>query len=567
MATENAQPWEKDTALSIPPWAKATNQPLTDNVGNPRKRPALDKDWNVACGYSKERESEYTSNENTELVSTLQMIKNGAQSMGMTLPNSFAAILPYLFNRLLDRPGRNLYQECGYPLAISPMMYRQMYDREGSSARVVELEPNESWKLAPEIYEDEDTEEDTEFEAAITELVDDPVISLMHYLLRIDILSGVGSFGILFLGVDDGLPLDQPIAGISPTAKRIDDKGGITHKLMYLRAFDESQVHIGIWETDPTSPRFGQPNTYLIRFVDYTTVPIGQTVTDSTTHAVHWTRVVHIADNRKSSEVFGVPRMQRVFNRLLDVRKILSSSGEMFWKGGFPGLAAEVRPEYANAEIDSATIKDQMERYQDGLQRYIALAGMTVKSLEPQVADPTKHVDAQYREIAITLGIPYRIFLGSESAQLASSQDNEAWVTRLKGRQDHYLTPKVVRAVVDRLVAIGVLPVPKSGKYFVAWPDLQTPSDDDRANYAQKVAQAIQAYVQSDAFQIMSPKMFFVLVLKFSVEEAIAIEEDMENFEASELAEKIHPPEPVPAPIPVGGKQPANGKQPAKAGV
>ena len=43
------------------------------------------------------------------------------------------------------------------------------------------------------------------------------------------------------------------------------------------------------------------------------------------------------------------------------------------------------------------------------------------------MASPKEHVETHMRNIAISLGIPYRIFLGTEEAKLASSQDVKTW--------------------------------------------------------------------------------------------------------------------------------------------
>ena len=56
---------------------------------------------------------------------------------------------------------------------------------------------------------------------------------------------------------------------------------------------------------------------------------------------VHWTRILHVADNRKTSEIFGMPRLHVVYNNVLEIKKITGSSGEMFYKGAYPGYAIE----------------------------------------------------------------------------------------------------------------------------------------------------------------------------------------------------------------------------------
>ncbi|MCH8883661.1 MAG: DUF1073 domain-containing protein, partial [SAR324 cluster bacterium] len=198
-------------------------------------------------------------------------------------------------------------------------------------------------------------------------------------------------------------------------------------KLLYIRALDESLVRISAYETKITNPRYGQPTTYEITLHD----PRNQESKASTqpnevTHTqVHWTRITHIADNRKTSEVIGTPRMEPVWNRLYDLRKILGASGEMFWKGAWPGISLETQPGLENSELDVEATRQMMDDYQNKLQRYIALTGMTAKSLSTQIVPPTETFEVQIKAICITLGIPYRVFMGiEEGVELARLKIN-----------------------------------------------------------------------------------------------------------------------------------------------
>ena len=421
--------------------------------------------------------------------------------------------------RLMDDPRKDINAECGYPYIPTVFMYRQWYDREGIATRVVNVYPDECWSVYPELYEDESSHE-TPFERAWADLIDDHMINPWHYLHRVDGLSGIGSFGILLLGFDDGGELSEPVPGIMADGSR-DPDSTKEHRLLYLRAFDQTLVQVQSYETDRSNPRYGQPRSYYVKFMDplLLSTSVQPSIQDYTTQIVHWTRVIHIADNRMSSEVFGVPRQQCVLNRLFDLRKILGGSGEMFWRGSMPGWAFETPPELGtDVELDDQSIKDQMEAMQSGLQRYIALTGMKARSLAPQVSSPTQHVDEQIRAICTSIGVPMRIFQGTESGHLASQQDAVTWNRRLRRRQQIYLTPYVIGPFVRRLVAAGVLPKPK--KFFVNWDDLNSVGDEERANIALKKAQAIFQYVSGKCETALPLREFFILVMGMSPQQA-----------------------------------------------
>ena len=159
----------------------------------------------------------------------------------------------------------------------------------------------------------------------------------------------------------------------------------------------------------------------------------------------------------------------------------------------------------------------------NGLQRYIATVGMRANSLKVEVADPGNHVDGQLKLIATALGIPWRVFVGSEAAQLASEQDIRSWNRRLNRRRTEYLSPYVLMPLIVRLVELGCLPQPK--EVNVAWPDLNTPSDKDKATVAEARTNALTKYVTGGVGQLIPPFHYLTLVLNMTDAEAKSIVE------------------------------------------
>lgn len=290
-------------------------------------------------------------------------------------------------------------------------------------------------------------------------------------------------------------------------------------KLVYLRCFSEAMAPISAWDNNPLSPRYGQPTHYLITFNDPQNEPAQGLGYSQTTRQVHWTRIIHIADNLNTSEIFGIPRMQQVFNRLLDLRKLQSGSAEMYWRGAFPGLALSTHPQLGgDVKIDMSSVKDYMEQYMNGLQRYLMLMGMSAQTLAPTVVDPTSQIEVQINAICIKLGIPVRIFKGSERGELASSQDDAAWNDRLKFRQKYYISPRVIAPFVDRLIRLGVLPTPDG--FSIDWPDLTSQSKQEKAQVAQAYTAAMAQYVSGGLNALITEEDYLVMFLGLDEEEA-----------------------------------------------
>lgn len=193
--------------------------------------------------------------------------------------NSTHLVRSDLLKHILDgRLDRDLDLEAGYPASISTDQYRAMYEREGIAARVVACMPEETWQLDPEIYETEDPNE-TEFEAAWKDLVYRH--NIYHYLHRVDELSGIGEFGLLLLGLDDGEDLSKRVDGVNEDGT-MGEGGGGERKLIFLRVYDQSVVTIKARQTDMKSPRYSLPTLYTVELQSMETVA-GGTVSSKTT--------------------------------------------------------------------------------------------------------------------------------------------------------------------------------------------------------------------------------------------------------------------------------------------
>lgn len=418
-------------------------------------------------------------------------------------------------------PRRDIDNECGYPgLGESPEVtqYKAFYDTHCVATRAVEIYPLETWQVQPSIFEDDDPNIQTEFEKAWDELgsslkgqswhKNEEGSPVWNYLMNADILSGIGSFGIILLGFDDGGQLNEPMPMLAdednPEEEKTWDttedpesddlgptltgnqlgsidaqytggsslgvdkvptlKDGTKRKLIYMRAFDESLVQITRLELDRTSPRYGQPLMYRVTLLDPELAKSQSISMDLSCPEVHWTRVIHIAETKGSnSEVFGIPRQQQVWRQLLNLYKLYGGAPEMYWRGALNGLSFETHPQLGgDVIIDNDSLKNQIENYRNSLQRDLTTSGMTVKSIAPTVVDPNPNIEVQIQAICIKLACPQRIFMGSERGELASSQDDSSWNDRLKNRQNVYVTPHIIVPFVDRMIAAGVLPKPSN---------------------------------------------------------------------------------------------------------
>lgn len=468
------------------------------------------------------------------------------------------------FLRRLSDPRRDIDDECGFPKTISAEDYLQVYEREAIAARVVEVIPAECWRALPEVYEDEDEDVETEFEAAWRELCKSYYGEVNYYddkeggflystLYDLDVQRGIGQYGVLLYGFDDGQPLSTPVGGVEETNSGVDVSKGVYNlaiapekrKLTFLRVFNQVNASITKYETNVSSPRFGMPIMYHLTLDETRSTGEGAGVPFSG-FDVHWTRVLHAMSDGGSacSKTFGVPRLQQVYNDVQGERKLAGGSPEGFWKMCFTSLILETLPQLgASPKVNREALKDRIEEYQNSLQKVLFLSGMTAKSIAPSVTDPTPHHNMLIERICIKLGIPVPVFKGYEIGEQASDNNERSWNRRVESLRNRERSPRILVPFINRLIAFGALPTPE--KFCAHWPDIAEMTKQEEATLASTRQGAIAVYVDKGS-SVMTPLDFWTREMGYTQEEAQEIidaneEAQQEEDEAQDLLDTEEP--------------------------
>ncbi len=407
---------------------------------------------------------------------------------------------------------RDLYTALGYPTTPSYNDYAAKYQRQDIARAVVDLPVRESWRMIPTISDD--AEGQSEFEKQWSTLVRDRKV--FHYLSRVDRLASLGTYGVLFLGFDDAQDQAQELTSAS--------------ELLYMMPYTELNATISTYESDTKNARYGHPTLYQ---VNRKSLGIGNDTGLQTN--VHWTRILHVAEDTLEDDLCGIPRLRAILNRLYDLQKIVGGSAEMYWRGALPGYGLKVDENRTLGTQDLADLKEEMEKYLHGLQRFVRLEGVSIQDFAVQVADPSSHVDVQIDMICAQTRIPKRILLGSERGELASTQDKVAWAAVIESRRLEYCEPMILRPFIDRLIAVKVLPDPKGSEYTIEWPDLLAPGDKEKAEVGKIRSEALKNYADSiGAEDIVPPEIFYKTILHLSVEEIEKIESILQKMQSQE---------------------------------
>jgi len=416
-----------------------------------------------------------------------------------------------IFNELLNRAilasnlgkqqyggDRDIYSALGYKTDITFADYYTRYQRQDIAKAIIDRPVNATWSGDIEVSDGDDSV-DTPFEKEWDILC--KTFKIKSVLKRLDKLTGIGRFGILLLGLDDVKTPDNMKTAV--TGKR---------KLVYLKPFSEASVIISSWERDPTNSRYGLPLVYDITVSD--------AEEQTKTFAVHYSRVIHVAEDNLDSEVYGTPRLQSVFNRLMDMEKLVGGDAEMFWRGARPGYQGVLKDDYQMPTEVLEELKTQIKEYEHDLRRILINEGVELKSLAQQIADPKNHVDILIQMICSEKGIPKRILTGSERGELSSTQDKNEWDLFVSNRRTEQVEPLIVRPLVQRLIDFGIIAKPQDDNWVVKWDELFSVSEKERAEIGKLRAETLKAYADSPtAESIMSPEMFFELIMDYDTDE------------------------------------------------
>ncbi|HSG31245.1 MAG TPA: anti-CBASS Acb1 family protein, partial [Thermodesulfobacteriota bacterium] len=317
---------------------------------------------------------------------------------------------------------RDLYKVFGYQRIIRKDDYNGKY-RRSIAFRIVNAYPDASWREFPKITDDGDSEEETTFEKQVSDAVE--ILKLDSVFKKADKAANLGRFSVLFIGIRDGeSDLRQPVReGIYDISD-----------IMHLTPYPESCITISSFNQDPTSPRFGLPELYQLTTrndENSTRTNVGLGI------EVHWTRVIHIAENSIENEVYGIPRLEPVYNYLDNIDKVIGGSSETFWLNSRGGLHvnSEADVSFDTDSSSSDNLQKNLDEYTHNLTRYIKTRGLDVNPIEFNIADPKSNFETNISLISGTTGIPQRILTGSERGELASSSDDKNWNNRVVERR------------------------------------------------------------------------------------------------------------------------------------
>lgn len=431
--------------------------------------------------------------------------------------------------------NRDISEALGYPKTVTLEDCKAMYRRLDIARAIINRPIQATWRDNFEVFEKNDTET-TPIEKEWAILYRN--LELKQKFIRVDKLACLGNYAILYMGFND-------VSGQEDLSKPVQFSGSKKPQLLYVKPFGQDVASIAQLDDNPLSPRYGLPLMYRITFGKEDSANNNLLTTPlQATFDVHYTRVIHVVVESLSSEYMGEPKLEATYNRLIDLEKLIGGSAEMFWRGARPGYAAVINPEYDLTPNSEASLKDQLDEYENNLRRILLLDGVTIEPLAPQVSDPTNHVDVQIQMISSETSIPKRVLTGSERGELASTQDRDNWNDVIEARRDEFAERKIIRPFIDRCIEYKILPMPGEDGYTISWPDIYAPSSKTQAEIGQLRAKSLNDYLSNPIAMSEIPMQAFLTYFLGLLEEDVQYimdlrEQVMGDEERLELMEDV----------------------------
>lgn len=408
--------------------------------------------------------------------------------------------------QVVGKNFKDMNNSLGYPDFLTFNDFYDMYRRNDLARGIIGRITRATWMSGFEVRETGTSDSDSEFEKAWLELYDR--LKLLRTFRSADIWCSLGYYAGILLGVNDIRDKESFTRPISRS------KNGL--ELLYVRALAECDFQPNKFETNTGNARYGEPIQYKLTLEE-------PELDLTTNHAltVHYTRMIHVIqeDAETADRVKGLPLLEAVYNRLMDVNKLAGGSAEMFWRGARPGYQGIVNPEYEVSKEEEEKFEKQLQEYEQDLKRWFVNQGVEFKGLSPQVENPDAHVKIQLKLIAAALNVPERILFGSERGNLASTQDKQEWAAVINARRTTYAEANIIKPFIERLIDFGILPEPV-GEVEVVWNSMDVLGEKEKAEIGKMMSETLRNYtaiINSEA--ILPVEIFLREVLKLDQED------------------------------------------------
>ena len=385
----------------------------------------------------------------------------------------------------LDTKRPTAWTQYGYSTNPTFSEMLRAYERHPAAHGAVHRLLDKCWQSLPRIKSPA-SDDETPWEQRVNAVLRST--QAWAKLRDLDRRNMVGRYAALIYRVADGKSLREPL-----------DRAA---RLVDLVPLYEDQLRVTMWDSDTTSPTYGQPLMFQYQSRRVTTGDNqGQPIEWAD---VHPSRVQILAEGSVGDMFDGVPMLRAGFNALVDLEKISGGSGESFLKNSARTLVFQYDRDAAVQLLgengEEVNVRQAHEQQARALNRNqdasIVMQGGTASTLQTSTHDPEPSFMVAANLFAASVRIPFTLLFGQQTGRLASDEDKADFAARAKSRQTNELTP-MLEQFVQRMQAAGVI---EPGEFEIEWPDVAAPSESEKVEllkaYTAAMREAFAAGVQ-----------------------------------------------------------------------
>lgn len=304
---------------------------------------------------------------------------------------------------------------------------------------------------------------------------------------------------LLLLGLNDGQKPDKPL-----NEDRI-------QSVDFVNVLDRRFSWIQSYYADPLSPKYGQPEVYLITNAVSTSRPLTGSMGTSVIHESRTIRFDGITADvltRQQLAGWSWSVLQRVYDTMKrfdhafdSVGALLSDAAQAVYK--LQGLISMI------AAGQTASVQQRMALMDESRSTIRAIVLDSEQEDFVRTATPlggaADILDRMMMRLAAAADIPVTELFGRSAAGLNATGDNDTrkWYKSLQTQQTKYLGPKI-RRLYNLIAKAGDSPIKKKDlKFEIKFVPLWSPTDAEQAETDYKTAQKDQIYMQEG---VVSPE-------------------------------------------------------------
>lgn len=393
----------------------------------------------------------------------------------------------------MDAKRTNAWDAFGWKQDLEFHDFYRLWERGSLAHGAIGRVNGKCWQDEPEVIEGEPSETKrppTAWEKAFKAFA--KKVKLWEAVREGDLRRTVGAYSGLILQIADGKTWNQPV------------RGRAARKLVKIIPAWEGQLTASAWGTDERdSETFGLPTMYTFREND-----VGCDLNPSAAGyagrnlEIHPDRVIILGDI-----VSGVPMLRAAYNDFSNIEKILGGSGESFLKNASRQLAINFDREVNLIDIATAhgvkpdalkTIFDQVTNgLNSGIDQTVVTQGAQVTPLVATVPDPQQHFNAALMSAAASIMIPVMVWIGSQTGERSSTEDQKDWANTMQGRRVHTLSSDIETIVAHLMRLALIAPMELTS---VVWSDLSESTQKEKLENAKLMGEVNNSFAATGEF-------------------------------------------------------------------